>query len=330
MIVDVSGILPENANKDKKIPEGSYITEQGNMTTDTPVQFLKLPETEKSDNQVHNVPLIPIPSPKPKVTETKTTTQKIVPVPTRKPLPENATLEQMLQRYILEHSPNMQQNLPQLNSTNSYKTELGNMTTDVPIQFVGNQYISDEGLYVKMWENIKRFEDIKYHPYLDTKGLITIGAGANVNDWNVFKNLNVTVNGIPATETQKWEAYNRMRQLSEEKDANGNYVNHNLKAKAFRDKTNIRITDAEARDLAQSHMNNDLAHLRREFSDFDNFPLPLKEVLLDIQYNRHNWPNLYRAIRNRDVNGIVDNVNRPDVGQDRNDWAKRMVRSIKF
>ena len=119
-------------------------------------------------------------------------------------------------------------------------------------------------------------------------------------------------------------------------NANGNYVNHNLKAKAFRDKTNIRITDAEARDLAQSHMNNDLAHLRREFSDFDNFPLPLKEILLDIQYNvkggvnRHNWPNLYRAIRNRDVNGIVDNVNRPDVGQDRNDWAKRMVRSIKF
>lgn len=123
MIVDVSGILPENTNKDKKIPEGSYITEQGNMTTDTPVQFLKLPETEKSDNQAHNVPLIPIPSPKPKVTETKATTQKIVPVPTRKPLPANATLEQMSQRYILEHSPNLQQNLPQLNSTNSYKTE---------------------------------------------------------------------------------------------------------------------------------------------------------------------------------------------------------------
>ena len=86
-------------------------------TTDTPVQFLKLPET--ADNQEHNIPLIPIPSPKPKVTEPKTTTQKIVPVPTRKPLPANATLEQMLQRYILEHSPNLQQNLPQLNSTNS-------------------------------------------------------------------------------------------------------------------------------------------------------------------------------------------------------------------
>ena len=164
MIIDVSGILPENANKDKKIPEGSYITEQGNMTTDTPVQFLKLPETEKSDNQVHNVPLIPIPSPKPKVTEFQTTTQKIVPVPTRKPLPENATLEQMLQRYILEHSPNMQQIPPQLNSTNNYTTELGNMTTDVPIQFVKNGENKEQ--------NSKQLFDEIYYSKIDTKGNI--------------------------------------------------------------------------------------------------------------------------------------------------------------
>ena len=83
--------------------------------------------------------------------------------------------------------------------------------------------------------------------------------------------------------------------------------------------------------MAQDHMTNDLKHLRRKFADFDNFPLPLKEVLLDIQYNVRNgvnakdWPNLYQAIRNKNVlgeNGIVDNVNRKDVGQDRNDWTR--------
>lgn len=126
-----------------------------------------------------------------------------------------------------------------------------------------------------------------------------------------------------------------MRLLSEEKDANGNYVNRNMKAKFFKDKTNIRISDAEARGLAQNHMNNDLAHVRGEFSDFDNFPLPLKEVLLDIQYNtgnlnQPNWPNLYNAIQNRNINGIIDNVNRKDVQQKRNDWAKKMARSIRF
>ena len=196
--------------------------------------------------------------------------------------------------------------------------------------------ISDEDLYARMWENIKQHENVISHPYLDTKGLITIGGGANVNDWNVFKNLNVTVEGVPATEAQKLDAYNRLRQLSDEKDVNGNYVNRNMQANFFENKTNIRISDAEARGLAQNHMTNDLTHLRNEFSDFDNFPLPLKEVLLDIQYNvkggvnPNDWPNLYSAIRNRDIDGIIDNVNRPDVGKKRNDWAKKMVRSIRF
>ena len=210
----------------------------------------------------------------------------------------------------------------------------GGYDLSAPTQNNSN-YISDEDLYAKMWENIKEQEGVRQHPYLDTKGLITIGGGANVNDWNVFKNLNVTVDGVPATETQKWKAYNHMRQLSDEKDANGNYVNRNTQAEKFAPYTNIRISDAEARGLAQNHMNNDLAHLRKEFSDFDSFPLPLKEVLLDIQYNtgnlnQHNWPNLYRAIRNRDIDGIVANVHRRDVQQSRNDWTKRTARSIRF
>lgn len=198
---------------------------------------------------------------------------------------------------------------------------------------------TDEFLYAKMWENIKRFEKVIFHPYIDTKGYITIGAGANVDNWNVFKNLNVTVNGISATEAQKWEAYKHMRELSEEKDEDGNFVNHNKLAESFESETNIRISDAEARSLAQNHMNKDLAHLREEFTSFDYFPLPLKEILLDIQYNvkggisEKKWPKLYKAIREKNVfgkDGIVENVNRPDVGKERNDWAKRMAHLIRF
>ena len=82
-------------------------------------------------------------------------------------------------------------------------------------------------------------------------------------------------------------------------------------------------------------MKNDLAHIRKEFTDFDYFPNPLKEVLLDIQYNterlnKQNWPKLYNAINNRDANGIADNVHRKDVGWKRNDWAEKMARSIRF
>ncbi len=198
-------------------------------------------------------------------------------------------------------------------------------------------HTTDEDLYKAMWENIKKYEDVIQHPYLDTKGLITVGGGANINSWDDFRKINFTVNGVPAIEAEKLAAFGIMRNLSNERDAQGNPTNWDTKAKKFKDYTNVRISDEYARSLAQDHMTNDLAHVRREFADFDTFPQPLKEVLLDIQYNvkgglnEQKWPNLYRAIRVRNINGengIVANVHRKDVQQERNDWARRMAASI--
>ena len=188
-----------------------------------------------------------------------------------------------------------------------------------------------------MWENIKNNEDVMQHPYLDTKGLVTVGGGINVDKWDNFKKINFTVNGVPATEAEKFAAYNIMRNLSNERDEQGHPAHWNTLAEKFADYTNVRISDEYARSLSQNHMTNDLAHLRREFADFDTFPQPLKEVLLDIQYNvkdgliERKWPNLYKAIRERNINGengIVANVNRPDVKFKRNDWARRTAATI--
>ena len=116
----------------------------------------------------------------------------------------------------------------------------------------------------------------------------------------------------------------------------GNYLYANNKANFFKDKTNLQLSEQDAYNMAQNHMKNDLAHVRNQFSDFDTFPIQLKEVLLDIQYNvkgglnQQNWPKLYEAIANRDINGIANNVHRKDVQQSRNDWAKIMIGSIRF
>ena len=204
-------------------------------------------------------------------------------------------------------------------------------------QYVGN--ISDEELYQKMWNNIKSFEGVILYPYIDSKGYITTGGGANINSLNDFMKVNFTVNGYPATDTQKLMGYNKLRDLSNQKDAYGNYLYAKNKANFFKDKTNLQLSEHEAYNMARKHMTNDLAHVRKEFTDFDNFSNSLKEVLLDIQYNvigglnKKRWPKLYQAIENRDIygeNGIYNNVNRKDVQQSRNDWAKRMVGSIRF
>ena len=209
-----------------------------------------------------------------------------------------------------------------------------NITTDA--QYTNNpNYISDEDLYNRMRANIKEFEKHKQHPYLDSKGYITTGYGANINNKEDFMKVNFMINGRPTTDTEKEQYYYDLRDKSMMIDANHNFTYHNMNADNFSGYTPLRISQDDALNMAQNHMINDLAKLRREFSDFDNLPIPLKEVLLDIQYNtgnlnRQNWPNLYQAIENKDVNGIAANVHRKDVGQERNNWAEQMARSIRF
>ena len=50
--------------------------------------------------------------------------------------------------------------------------------------------MTDDDLYKAMWQNIQQYENVIQHPYLDTKGLITVGGGANVNNWDDFKKVN--------------------------------------------------------------------------------------------------------------------------------------------
>ena len=209
-----------------------------------------------------------------------------------------------------------------------------NVSTDA--QYTNNpNYISDEDLYNRMWNNIKEFEKVITYPYIDTKGTITIGPGKNVNTLEEFKSVNSQIADTDASDYEKEKYFYKLRDMSMMIDANHNFMYHNTPAENFKQYTPLRISDDESFRLAQNHMTSDLNYVRQQFSDFDNLPIPLKEVLLDIQYNtgnlnRQNWPKLYQAIADRDINGIATNVHRKDVGQERNDWAEQMARSIRF
>jgi GH24 family phage-related lysozyme (muramidase) len=189
-------------------------------------------------------------------------------------------------------------------------------------------YISDDELMQRTYNNIKKFEDIVPHPYLDTKGNITVGGGANINNYNDFMKVNFLQGGKPATEEQKRIGFDQLSNIRQQ--ANGKW---NRTAPTYATATNLSISDKEAYRMAQEHLTNDLAHLRSEFKDFDSKAIPLKEVLMDLQYNtgslnRRNWPKLYQAIDDQDIEAIAQNVHRKDVGQERNDWAEKMIRSI--
>jgi hypothetical protein len=228
---------------------------------------------------------------------------------------------------ITDNIANMNNLQNGMNNLQNGLTGMNNLQSGVNNIQNGN-YISDDELLHRSWNNSKGFEGFVLYPYLDTKGNITIGGGANINNYNDFMKVNFLLGGNPATEEQKRAGFDQLSNIRQQ--ANGQW---NRKAEDYEKKTNLRISDEDAYLMAQGHLTNDLSHLRSEFSDFDSFPIQLKEVLMDLQYNtgslnRRKWPSLYQAIQKRDIEGIARNVHRKDVGQERNDWAEKAIRSI--
>lgn len=182
--------------------------------------------------------------------------------------------------------------------------------------------------------DIKQYEGNTYHPYLDTKGYTTTGNGSNVNKWKDFNRVNWLVNGRPATEEEKRHGFNRFEYLKNPDNFGGKkQYGQKIGARRFENESNLKIDDDEAQRLMQTHLLQDLQHVRGQFPDFDSFPQPLKKVLLDIQYNtgklkEDKWPKLYNAIREKNIADMAEEVHRKDIGEDRNNWARDQILSI--
>lgn len=187
----------------------------------------------------------------------------------------------------------------------------------------------EQFLLENMKQALLQSEGSKQYIYLDTKGFKTIGAGTKIDDENTFMQINWQVNGRPATEAEKQQAF-EIFELLKQKGKFGKGIN----AERYEDASNLRIDEREILRLLEEHLRQDLKKLKSGFPNFDSLPLPLKEVLLDIRYNtgsvrRSKWPNLYEAIEKHDIAWTADEVNRKDIGKDRNDWAKEKVLSIR-
>lgn len=197
-----------------------------------------------------------------------------------------------------------------------------------------SNYDYDQRLLDDTTADIKQFEGIKNHPYLDTKGYTTTGNGSNVNKWNDFNRVNWLVNGRPATEEEKRLAFNHFEYLKNPNNFGGkSQYGQKIGARRFKNESNLEIDDTEAQRLMQAHLRQDLQHVRGQFPDFDRFPQPLKKVLLDIQYNtgklkKDKWPKLYNAIRKKNIADMAEEVHRKDIGEDRNNWARDQILSI--
>lgn len=190
---------------------------------------------------------------------------------------------------------------------------------------------SDERLLREAAERLKdpKFEGFIPHIYLDTKGKITTGVGALVDDEDAFLAVDWLVDGKrPATVAEKKAAYARFQDLKRQEKFGQKYG-----AGYYKDKSRLQVSEEYALQRMNEHLQNDLKKLREGIDGFDKLPYPLKEVLLDIRYNTgavspEKWPRLRNGIHEKNLTKIYHNVNRLKIQAKRNQWAKERIKAI--
>lgn len=164
------------------------------------------------------------------------------------------------------------------------------------------------------------------HPYLDTKGNITVGKGKNVNTWEVFKNIKwVNKEGDIINDEEKREIYDK---ILREKNK---YINFNIPAQKYADIFEISISEEEADRLALEHIENDIDELRKKCDkqsiDFDKLHPSAQKAMLDMQYNMggkfdvKRWEKFFDALKIEDYEIMAKESERGGVSKKRNDWT---------
>lgn len=178
-------------------------------------------------------------------------------------------------------------------------------------------------------EKMAEHEGVKSGPYVDSNGYLTIGVGNNVNKLNNFLALNLTntKTGEKLTDSEKRDMHSQM--LSEMSNKTFNAEKYSY----------VQIPRNEMYEKFDAQLNQSYKELERKFSDFNTLPVPVKQALLDMQFNIGDagfqrtsnviggrtytgWPKLFDAIKNQDWATAARESNRKDVQSSRNIWTR--------
>ena len=176
---------------------------------------------------------------------------------------------------------------------------------------------------------LKKHEGIKEHPYLDSKGILTIGIGNNVSKRENFMALNLldSKDGHALSTAEKESLY---AQIMSDVQA-GTFVEKNY--------SQYQVPTAEIESKFNQQLEQSYRELERKFQNFQTLPIPAQQALLDMQFNMGDaafqarshvvgariysgWPKLFNAINNRDWKAAAAQSHRRDVQPSRNNWTR--------
>jgi GH24 family phage-related lysozyme (muramidase) len=199
------------------------------------------------------------------------------------------------------------------------------------------------GWQKEAFNEIKDSEQPLLYPYLDTKGIITIGTGINVDNKSEFMKLDLRIgapNGRFATQAEKENGYNHLKNFAKQEIAKApkdskNKVNKT--ADSYKKETNLFLSDKAEEALYNQKFKQTLFNdVPKAFPKLSSLPDNAKIVITDMMFNmgatrftKEKWKNFYEAINNRDWNRAATESHRKDIGYDRNNWARDMLRQVK-
>ena len=212
-----------------------------------------------------------------------------------------------------------------LNNEGSYQLASRNGTSmQVNITSEDNNLIND---MVKYYETDDG-EGLREHIYLDTNGYITTGIGYNVNNRDVFMDVDWRIDGRPATLQEKEEGYNAFIKLRDMKEYGQQYGDG-----YYKDLCKLRITQDYAKQKAREHTKRDLIQLKKHIEGFEQYPVALKKILLDFRYNTGNitreyHPRVREALDKKDLTMLQKFIIRETNQANRKRWILQNLKSI--
>jgi hypothetical protein len=131
----------------------------------------------------------------------------------------------------------------------------------------------------RMYRDLKRWEGVVGHMYLDTHQppLVTIGAGNMLPNVSAAQSLPFvnTRTGRPATKDEIAYAFQKVTAMPGAPPASH-----------YRLSPSIEITEEKLEELALKRLRTEfIPKIKKLFRAFDDFPMPAREAIIDIAYN---------------------------------------------
>ncbi|MBR5130334.1 MAG: hypothetical protein IKV03_03835 [Alphaproteobacteria bacterium] len=213
-----------------------------------------------------------------------------------------------------------QNNADKLDENNNFKESVVSKSS------VSDPLVLDDELIKRNIPEIKKHEGVKDFPYKDTKGIITVGGGLNVDNFDKYASLDwVNKNtGQKATPDEIKADYTSIK----------NTPSRNYQANFYEKYTVSRLSDAQINKQMVDHLKSDLAQIRRAVPNFDKLPTGVQDAVIDIQYNTghiEKFPKMIQAIQDKNIRSVAEESHRKDVSQDRNqDMIQKILQIIDW